>query len=54
MPRLPALSLAAVPGRRQTTLELAQEIEKTRLFRYLCTESGRFAGALSVARTCDQ
>ena len=28
MSRLPALSLAAVPGRRQATLELAQEIEK--------------------------
>ena len=28
MSRLPALSLAAMPGRRQTTLELAVEIEK--------------------------
>ena len=28
MSRLPALSLAAVPGRRQATLDLAQEIEK--------------------------
>lgn len=28
MSRMPALSLAAVPGRRQTTLELASEIEK--------------------------
>lgn len=28
MTRMPALSLAAVPGRRKATLELAQEIEK--------------------------
>ena len=28
MERLPALSLAAMPGRRNTTLELAVEIEK--------------------------
>ena len=28
MAQLPALSLAAVPGRRQATLELAQEIER--------------------------
>jgi len=28
MSRLPALSLAAMPGRRQTTLDLAVEIEK--------------------------
>lgn len=27
-PRMPALSLAAVPGRRQATLELAREIER--------------------------
>ena len=28
MERLPALSLAAMPGRRNTTLDLAVEIEK--------------------------
>ena len=28
MTQMPAISLAAVPGRRKATIELAQEIEK--------------------------
>ncbi|MCH7488891.1 MAG: LLM class flavin-dependent oxidoreductase [Chloroflexi bacterium] len=40
MPQLPALSLAAVPGRRQATIELAQEIERRGFAGIYCPSFG--------------
>ena len=40
MTQLPALSLAAVPGRRQATLELAQEIERRGFAGIYCPSFG--------------
>ena len=40
MSRMPALSLAAVPGRRKATLELAQDIEKRGFSGIFCPSMG--------------
>ena len=45
MTRMPALSLAAVPGRRLATIALAQEIEKRGF-------SGIFGPSLGSGSTC--
>ncbi len=42
--QLPAISLAAVPGRRQTTIELAQEIEKRGFSGIYCPSLGDALG----------
>ena len=48
--RLPALSLAAVPGRRATTLELASEIERRGFSGIYCPSFGDAMGlCLSIA-----
>ena len=43
-PTLPALSLAAVPGRRRRTLELAQEIERRGFAGIYCPSFGDGVG----------
>src|SRR5512145_863864 len=40
MPELPALALAAVPGRRRATLELAREIERRGFSGIYCASFG--------------
>lgn len=50
MPQMPALSLAAVPGRRKATLELAQEIERHGFAGIYCASFGDGMGlCLSLA-----
>lgn len=52
MPRLPALSLAAVPGRRQATLDLARDIEARGFPGIYCpsmSDGVSLCGALALA-----
>ncbi|MEP7216600.1 MAG: hypothetical protein ABI782_10145, partial [Anaerolineaceae bacterium] len=50
MPQMPALSLAAVAGRRKATVELAQEIEKRGFQGIYCASFGDGIGlCLSIA-----
>jgi alkanesulfonate monooxygenase SsuD/methylene tetrahydromethanopterin reductase-like flavin-dependent oxidoreductase (luciferase family) len=52
MPAMPALALAAVPGRRARTLELAQEIERKGFSGIYCASYGDGMGlCLSLAHT---
>ncbi len=44
MPQMPALALAAVPGRRKTTIELAQEIERRGFAGIYCASFGDSMG----------
>ena len=50
MPQMPALALAAVPGRRKATVELAQEIERRGFQGIYCASFGDGIGlCLSIA-----
>ena len=55
MPQMPALSLAAVAGRRKATVELAQEIEKRGFQGIYCASFGDGIGlCLSIAHATNE
>lgn len=55
MTQMPALALAAVPGRRQRTIELAQEIERRRFQGIYCASFGDGMGlCLSMAHMTNE
>ncbi|MEP6872534.1 MAG: LLM class flavin-dependent oxidoreductase [Anaerolineaceae bacterium] len=55
MPQMPALSLAAVAGRRKATVELAQEIEKRGFQGIYCASFGDGVGlCLSIAHATNE
>jgi len=53
-PKLPALALAAVPGRRKATLELAQEIERRGFAGIYCATFGDGIGLCEALALCTE